>query len=88
MWGAHAGHRVLGLWFLVGAARTWVAWKAELIIRKEREFSCTEFQRRRAHVISGLRVYCAPTLVDIQSNINKTRIGPRLNSRFPLRNLS
>lgn len=35
------------------------AWKADLIIRKEREFSRTEFQRRHAYVINGLRVYLA-----------------------------
>ncbi|MEX1185909.1 MAG: hypothetical protein WEA80_04910 [Gemmatimonadaceae bacterium] len=35
------------------------AWKADLIIRKEREFSRTEFQRRHAYLIDGLRVYLA-----------------------------
>lgn len=35
------------------------AWKADLIIRKEREFSRTEFQRRHAYMINGLRVYLA-----------------------------
>jgi hypothetical protein len=35
------------------------SWKVDLIIRKQREFSRTEFMRRRPHVIAGLRVYVA-----------------------------
>lgn len=35
------------------------AWKADLIIRKTREFSRTEFERRHAYSIDGLRVYLA-----------------------------
>lgn len=35
------------------------AWKADLIMRKEREFSHTEFQRRRAYSINGLQVFIA-----------------------------
>lgn len=35
------------------------AWKADLIVRKEREFSHTEFQRRRAYSINGLQVFVA-----------------------------
>jgi hypothetical protein len=35
------------------------AWKADLIIRKEREFSRTEFERRHAYLINGLQVYIA-----------------------------
>lgn len=35
------------------------AWKADLIVRKDREFSHTEFERRRAYSINGLQVYLA-----------------------------
>lgn len=35
------------------------SWKADLIIRKRREFSRVEFDRRRPHVINGLRVFVA-----------------------------
>ena len=34
-------------------------WKADLIIRRPRDFSRTEFDRRRHHVISGVSVYIA-----------------------------
>lgn len=34
-------------------------WKVDLIIRKTRSFSRTEFERRRHHVINGLGVYIA-----------------------------
>lgn len=34
-------------------------WKVDLIIRKPRAFSRTEFDRRRRHVISGVSVYIA-----------------------------
>lgn len=32
-------------------------WKADLIMRKDRAFSRTEFERRRPYVIAGVRVY-------------------------------
>jgi hypothetical protein len=35
------------------------AWKADLIIRKDREFSDLEFNRRRRHVVAGVSVYLA-----------------------------
>lgn len=34
-------------------------WKADLLIRKRRTFSRLEFDRRRPHVIHGIRVYVA-----------------------------
>jgi len=34
-------------------------WKADLIIRRSRDFSSVEFDRRRHHVISGVSVYIA-----------------------------
>jgi hypothetical protein len=34
-------------------------WKADLIIRKERDFSREEFSRRRVHLIGGVRVHLA-----------------------------
>lgn len=34
-------------------------WKADLILRKSREFSREEFARRRPHVIHGIQVYVA-----------------------------
>lgn len=34
-------------------------WKADLIVRKDREFSREEFARRRAHTIGGMRVHVA-----------------------------
>jgi hypothetical protein len=34
-------------------------WKADLIIRKNREFSRVEFERRRLHDVAGVRVYVA-----------------------------
>lgn len=34
-------------------------WKADLILRKARDFSREEFARRRPHVIHGVRVYVA-----------------------------
>jgi hypothetical protein len=34
-------------------------WKADLILRKPREFSRTEFDRRRPHVINDVNVYVA-----------------------------
>jgi hypothetical protein len=34
-------------------------WKADLIIRKERDFGRSEFARRRIHVIGGVRVHVA-----------------------------
>lgn len=34
-------------------------WKADLIIRKSRQFSRVEFDRRRAHTVAGVRVYVA-----------------------------
>lgn len=35
------------------------SWKADLIIRKSREFSLVEFERRRPHVINGVRLFIA-----------------------------
>ncbi len=32
-------------------------WKVDLIIRKPRSFSRTEFERRRKHVVNGISVY-------------------------------
>lgn len=40
------------------------AWKADLIMRKEREFSHAEFQRRRAYSINAMRVFVA-TAADV-----------------------
>lgn len=35
------------------------AWKADFIVRKDRDFSLLEFSRRRSHVIAGTRVQLA-----------------------------
>lgn len=35
------------------------SWKVDFIIRKRREFSRIEFERRRPHVVNGVRVYLA-----------------------------
>lgn len=35
------------------------SWKVDLIFRKHREFSRVEFERRRPHMIGGLRVFVA-----------------------------
>lgn len=34
-------------------------WKADLIFRKDRDFSRVEFDRRRLHTIAGMQVYVA-----------------------------
>ena len=35
------------------------SWKCDLIFRKQREFSRVEFERRRPHVVGGVRVFVA-----------------------------
>src|SRR5204863_1696774 len=35
------------------------SWKCDLIFRKQREFSRVEFDRRRPHVVGGVRVFVA-----------------------------
>lgn len=51
------------------------AWKADLIIRKEREFSRTEFERRRAYLINGLPVYLATAEDVLIAKLERARTG-------------
>ncbi|HEX7152869.1 MAG TPA: hypothetical protein VF618_15375 [Thermoanaerobaculia bacterium] len=50
-------------------------WKADLIIRKQREFSETEFSRRRTHVIQGVRVSIATAEDIVIAKLEWAKIG-------------
>jgi hypothetical protein len=47
-------------------------WKADLIVRKSRDFSVTEFERRATHEVDGMRLTIAS--IDIRQMELVTRI--------------
>lgn len=51
------------------------AWKADLIVRRQREFSRTEFERRRPLMISGLEVYVATAEDVLIAKLEWAQIG-------------
>jgi hypothetical protein len=51
-------------------------WKADLIVRKSRDFSVTEFERRATHEVDGMRLTIAS--IDIRQIELVTRIADRI----------
>lgn len=51
------------------------SWKADLIIRKRRDFSRVEFDRRRSHVINGIDVYLATPEDVVIAKLEWAKIG-------------
>jgi hypothetical protein len=50
-------------------------WKADLIIRKEREFSVVEFERRETHEVGGLRLTIATPEDVLLAKLEWAKIG-------------
>ncbi len=50
-------------------------WKADLIFKKNREFSRVEFSRRQAHVIDGVHVYIASAEDILIAKLEWAKIG-------------
>lgn len=51
------------------------SWKADLIIRKDRDFSRVEFNRRRPHVIQGVPVFIASPEDVLVAKLEWARMG-------------
>jgi hypothetical protein len=51
------------------------SWKADLIIRKERDFSRVEFNRRRPHVIQGVSVFITSPEDVLVAKLEWARMG-------------
>ena len=50
-------------------------WKADLIVRKERDFSRSEFARRRIHMVGGVRVHLATAEDILIAKLEWHRLG-------------
>lgn len=50
-------------------------WKVDLIFRKRREFSATEFQRRETHEVQGMRLTVATAEDVVLSKLEWNKIG-------------
>lgn len=50
-------------------------WKADLIIRKDRDFSRVEFERRRLHTIAGARVHLTTAEDMVIAKLEWAKIG-------------